>query len=53
MGNRKKQMTMKIRIGQRIRARRARLGFERALDQADPAMRQELIVMASRQSSIS
>ncbi|HEY1486338.1 MAG TPA: hypothetical protein VGF84_09545 [Micromonosporaceae bacterium] len=40
---------MKNRIAQRMRARRARLGFVRALDAADPSMRQELIALAARQ----
>jgi hypothetical protein len=39
---------MKNRIAQRMRARRARLGFERALATADPSMRQELLAIASR-----
>jgi len=40
---------MKTRIAQRLRARRARLGFEHAVAVADPAMRQELLAAASRQ----
>ncbi len=40
---------MKNRIAQRMRARRARIGFERVLATADPSMRQELLVAASRQ----
>jgi hypothetical protein len=41
---------MKNRIAQRMRARRARMGFERALETASPSMRQELIAMAARQN---
>jgi hypothetical protein len=41
---------MKTRIAQRMRARRARLGYERALATADPSMRQELVALASRQN---
>jgi hypothetical protein len=40
---------MKNRIAQRVRNRRARLGFERALEGADPSMRQDLIAAATRQ----
>ncbi len=39
---------MKNRIAQRMRARRARLGFERALAGAEPAMRHELMAAAAR-----
>jgi hypothetical protein len=39
----------KNRIAARMRARRARLGFARALENADPAMRTELFAIAARQ----
>jgi hypothetical protein len=42
--------TMKHRIAQRMKARRARQGFVRALQTASPSMRQELIAMATRDS---
>ena len=45
-------LAMKNRIAQRMRARRARLGFERALQNADPSMRQELVAVATRQGRI-
>jgi hypothetical protein len=44
---------MKTRIAQRMRARRQRLGYQRALATADPSMRQELIALATRQNTIS
>jgi len=44
---------MKHRIAQRMRARRARLGFERALAEASPAMRQELLALSTHQDQIS
>jgi hypothetical protein len=37
-------------IKQKIRARRAARQFERALDNASPAMRSELLAMAARQN---
>jgi hypothetical protein len=40
---------MKNRIAVRMRARRARLGYSRALETADPSMRAELIAIAARQ----
>ena len=39
-------------IKQKIRARRAVRQFERALDTASPAMRNELIAMATRQNGM-
>jgi hypothetical protein len=39
---------MKTRIAQRMRERRARVGFERALQTATPSMRQELLAIAAR-----
>ena len=39
---------MKKTFGERMRQRREQRAFERALGQASPAMRQELIAAASR-----
>jgi hypothetical protein len=41
---------MKSRIAQRVRAHRARIDFNRALETAGPSMRQELLAMAAGQN---
>ncbi len=43
---------MKNRIAQRMRSRRDRQGFQRALANAEPSMRQELIALASRSNGV-
>lgn len=41
---------MKTRIARKLRQRREALAFERVLNNASPAMRNELIAMAQRQT---
>jgi hypothetical protein len=43
-----RSVTVKNRIAQRMQARRQRLGFDRALAEASPSMRQELLAIAAR-----
>jgi hypothetical protein len=42
---------MKNRIAVRMRNRRSRIGFQQALDAADPSMRKELLALATKQEN--